>query len=189
MWEAIDQYLFVQVNSGLAHPLGDWFFQLMRNKYTWVPMYAALLFFILRRDMRSGLFFFLFCALGILLSDQVASSVFKPFFHRLRPCQLEDPSFPVRLVLAHCGSGYSFVSAHAANHFMLSGLLFFYFRSRQIRYSGLWFGWAAAIAFSQIYVGVHYPGDVLAGAIWGLAVAVLMIFGYRFCIAHFKISP
>lgn len=188
MWEAIDQYLFVQINSGLAHPLGDFLFPLLRHKLTWIPLYAVVVYFILRRNIRSGLFFILFCGVGVLLSDQVASAVCKPFFHRLRPCQLDNPAFSVRLVLAHCGSGFSFISAHAANHFMLAGMLFFHFNRREIRYAGIWFLWAAAIAFSQVYVGVHYPADVLAGAIWGVAVAMLMIAGYRYGTAYFKIS-
>lgn len=186
-WEIIDHNFFVLVNSGLAHPTGDFLFPLLRNKFIWLPLYITLIFFILKKDIRSGLFFILCCAAGILLSDQLASSVIKPLFQRLRPCQLDNPEFPVRLVLEHCGSGYSFVSAHAANHFMLAGLLFYYFKINQISFSALWFVWAGCIGLSQVYVGVHYPGDILAGAILGIFVSLFMILIYRYCTRHFKI--
>jgi undecaprenyl-diphosphatase len=102
----------------------------------------------------------------VALTDMIGTNLFKHQFMRLRPCG--DISFVshVRLLVNHCG-GYSFVSNHAANHFGMAA--FFYFTMRPVigRWAMIAFAWAALIAFAQVYVGLHYPADVLAGALLG----------------------
>jgi undecaprenyl-diphosphatase len=127
-------------------------------------------------------------ALVILLTDTISAQVIKPLVGRLRPCN--DPGFKdsVRL-LVHCGSGFSFLSSHATNHFGLAILFIQYFRKW---FSSKWLTivfllWAVSIAFSQVYVGVHYPFDVICGALLGMGLAYLVWHVYlRISTQYFK---
>ena len=106
--------------------------------------------------------------------------VFKHGFERLRPCN--DPEFTdhVRLVIKHCGGGYSFLSNHAANHFGMAVFFFITLRHVFRKWAWLVFVWAGLIAFAQVYVGVHYPLDVLCGALLGMVFGIAQV--------HFSIS-
>jgi membrane-associated phospholipid phosphatase len=101
------------------------------------------------------------------MSDQLSSSVLKPLVHRLRPCNNEAVKNHLRMVIA-AGGGFSFVSSHAANHFALA---FFYpqlFPKQKRWLMIVMMLWAAVISLSQVYIGYHYPSDVLCGAFLGL---------------------
>ena len=110
----------------------------------------------------------LFALINVGLTDQISSSVFKPFFHRLRPCN--DPALvgKTRLLLDQCAGGFSFTSSHAANHFGIAMFIFITWGVTQKKYTSFFFVWAGVIAFAQIYVGVHYPLDIIGGTIIGL---------------------
>jgi undecaprenyl-diphosphatase len=123
---------------------------------------------------------FLFALLNVGLSDQVSSSIFKPLFHRLRPCN--DPALlgKTRLLLDHCSGGFSFTSSHAANHFGLAMFIFITWGTAQQKITKYFFVWAGVIAYAQMYVGVHYPLDILGGTIIGL------LAGYGMAILYLK---
>lgn len=107
------------------------------------------------------------------ISDYSSSSIIKPIFKRDRPCR--DPKLEGHVrSLVNCGAAYSFPSSHAANHFALAGFLSitFFRRFRSIKI--ILYFWAFLIAFSQVYVGVHFPLDVTAGALWGLLISVII---------------
>ncbi len=106
----------------------------------------------------------------ILLSDQISSTVVKPFFERIRPCNDPVMQSGLRLLLDGCGAGYSFTSSHATNHFALAVYLTFTLRTWIGRYAWILFLWAATIAYAQVYAGVHYPLDVIGGALLGSAI-------------------
>jgi undecaprenyl-diphosphatase len=106
----------------------------------------------------------------ILLSDQISSSVVKPLFARLRPCNDPDLSTQVRLLLDGCGAGYSFTSSHATNHFALAIFLTVTLRQWIGKYTWVLYLWAASIGYAQVYAGVHYPFDILAGALLGTGI-------------------
>jgi len=98
------------------------------------------------------------------ISDVISSRVVKPQFERLRPCRQENMEVVLR---ARCGSGFSFTSSHASNHFAVA-VFFMLTIGRMYRWSRiLWLIWAGMIALGQVYVGVHFPLDVLAGAFLG----------------------
>lgn len=163
----LDQWLFVKLNSGLANPFFDSLMPFVRNGSHWAPLYIFLAVFVLLNFRIKGLWWTVFFIATVALTDMVGTYLFKHPFQRLRPCG--DPDFytHVRLLLKHCG-GYSFISNHAANHFGMA--TFFFITSRRIIGKWAWiaFAWAALIAFAQVYVGLHYPMDVLAGALIGL---------------------
>ena len=110
------------------------------------------------------------CAVAI--ADLTSSRIFKEAFERLRPCQ--DPVFfqNVRLLLKQCSSSYSFTSSHAANHFAIDSFMSITLFPTFGRWIWLIYLWAFFVAYAQIYVGVHYPLDVIGGAMIGLMAGV-----------------
>ncbi len=180
-----DEVLFRWINIGLANPVFDFILPYFRNKYFWIPFYVILIFVAFIKDRKVWILLIL-AALVILLTDTLSAQVVKPLFGRLRPCN--EPGFKdsVRL-LVDCGSGFSFISSHASNHFGLAILFIQYFR-KWFPFKWLTFGfviWAFTIAFSQIYVGVHYPFDVICGALLGMGLAYLVWLSYSIIIAAF----
>lgn len=166
----MDAAWFRQVNQGLSHPALDVVLPYFRNKYFWAWLYAALIYLAIRKDRKWWLMIVL-AVLVIFMCDGFSAGIIKPYVMRIRPCN--DPNMQEGLnLLVPCGSGYSFVSAHAANHFGLAMWFGGYF-SRwypKVRVYGLFVFWAFLIAFSQVYVGVHYPFDVIFGALIGILV-------------------
>ena len=167
----LDYQLFHFINTTCSHSFLDAVCPVLRNKFTWIPLYLFLTYFVWEKYGVKTLWIVAFALLTILATDQISSSVIKPFFHRLRPCN--NTAIQARLVLAHCSSGFSFVSSHAANHF---GIAIFtsYFMGHKMYVALPLLFWAFIISLSQIYVGVHYPTDVLAGAILGLVVGTTL---------------
>ena len=166
---AFDRAVFEFINGTLANPVFDAVLPWWRERLLWAPLYLFVLafsWFNLRR--RAFWAVLLGAALSIALADYTSSSIVKKNIRRLRPCN--DPALEavVRERIT-CGSGYSFTSSHAANHFAAAVFLIGVYgrRARWIRPALL--GWAASIALAQVYVGVHYPSDVLGGALLGAA--------------------
>ena len=175
---AYDHSLFNFINQSLANPVMDAVCPVLRNKYTWMPVYVGGSLFVIYKYRLQGLWMVLFAGLAILISDQ-SSNLIKTFIHRLRPCHVERG---VRLLIDQCSDTFSFTSNHAANHFALSIFVAFLFRHWWL--TMLMMFWAASVAFSQVYVGVHYPSDVGAGAILGI-LAGLAVYGiYRYFIGQ-----
>ncbi|RYD82879.1 MAG: phosphatase PAP2 family protein [Sphingobacteriales bacterium] len=161
-----DQVLFHAINSGLANPFFDWLMPLFRNQFIWLPVYIFFAGFFVYNFPPKGFYILLFGLLTFLLSDQLSSHIIKPLVERLRPCN--DPFFSqfVRSLIP-CGSGFSFPSSHATNHFAFSVFLISIipFRMRWVLPFALF--WAFGVAFAQVYVGIHYPIDVIFGAFLG----------------------
>ena len=137
------------------------------GKWIWIPLYASLLYVIgrnLRWQVAVG------CAVAIALTivfaDQVGASLIRPEVARLRPSNLENPlSEMVHIVNGYRGGSYGFPSCHAANTFGLAFFVVYLFRSRLL--STFILVWALVTCYSRAYLGVHYPGDLLAGALLG----------------------
>jgi undecaprenyl-diphosphatase len=162
----LDHTIFQLINQQLANSVFDFLCPIIRNKTTWIPLYLILAYKFYKAYPKQVVWILIGALLSILLTDQISSSLIKPLIHRLRPCN--NPAVSARLILDHCGGGFSFVSSHAANHFGLA--VFFLFFMRNIKAKFFYLFWAAAISFSQVYVGVHYPADVLGGAMLGIVV-------------------
>jgi len=99
--------------------------------------------------------------------------LFKHNFHRPRPCLEPDLLFQARLLIDQCSGGSSFISNHAANHFGMATFFFITFRSVLRKWAWIGFLWAGLIAYAQVYVGIHYPLDVVAGAVFGMTIGLL----------------
>lgn len=167
---AFDEFLFGLINGLWQHPILDYLLPIWRTKTTWIPLYILLLIVIYKRHGKRTIFFLIIIGITILVADQISSELLKKTVERLRPCR--EPSLSNVRTLVHCGGGYSFTSSHATNHFALVMQLFLLFRLEWSKayYWGL-FLWASLIAYAQVYVGVHYPLDVLVGAILGVVIA------------------
>lgn len=171
----IDTQVFLALN-GLHAPYFDAFMKLFTGKWIWVPMYAAVLFAVVRNyRWRQTLAVLVCVALAITIADQVCATLIRPEVCRLRPSNPENPlSEMVHIVGGYRGGSYGFPSCHAANSFALASFLTLLFANRKL--SLFIFAWAVLNSYSRVYLGVHYPGDLLVGAIIGTAAGLAMAF-------------
>lgn len=161
---------FHAINQGWSSPVLDFFLIAARNKYVWVPLYVlALSWMIFNLSVRQWLLTFVFIGLAIFASDTISSELIKKQVKRLRPCA-ELTLEPSAIQRVHCGGGYSFTSSHATNHFCLAAFMVMVFGSYMKRWKYLWWLWAAIVAVAQVYVGVHYPLDVIGGGLVGVLI-------------------
>jgi undecaprenyl-diphosphatase len=164
--QQIDKDWFIAINTGLQHPVLDFVCPFMRQQNNWYVLYLLLLYVSYRIWGKKVGWVVLGAALLVLVSDQISANLIKNTVQRLRPCNNPELTGLVR-TLVGCGKGYSFISAHATNHFaiavLFSRILHPYFKWTYV----IALPWAALIAFSQVYVGVHYPFDVICGAALG----------------------
>ena len=160
----------------------------LRIAYFWTPLYLFLLAFITSNFKSRGWWWAVIFLCTVSLCDMTSSKLVKEAFDRLRPCQ--DPDFfsYVRLLVNNCGAGKSFTSSHAANHFGMATFIFVTLRQSVGKWVWIAYLWAAAIGYAQVYVGVHYPFDILGGAAIGLAFGWLLgtFFNKRFGFANFE---
>lgn len=174
----LDQQVFEWINHDLHNYWMDLIMPYWRDKLTWAPLYLLAVVYLLWAFRLKGLVFILAVALTIGVSDQTSSELIKKNVKRVRPCN--DLAFNDEvLLLVPCGGGYSFTSSHATNHFALAMFIALTFGARFRRIRLPLFLWAASIAFGQVYVGVHYPLDILAGAVVGMLIGYLMYQLYK----------
>ncbi len=171
--EAIDSRLFLWLNGQHAGWL-DTVMVSITEMWPWIPIYILLAYLVIKQYGRKSLWIFLAVGLVILCSDQLSAHVCKPLFHRLRPCFNPELEGLVHLPKGLPGGRYGFVSSHAANTFAVATFLTAALR-KSYRSIGWWlFAWALISSYSRIYIGVHYPGDVLAGAVLGILVGLII---------------
>ena len=185
--EKLDQWLFIKINSDLSNPFFDSLMPFMRYPLNWAPLYLFLGAFVLLNYKGKGAWWILFFIVTIALTDMTGNYVFKHGFERIRPCGDPDFFMHVRLLTDHCSTGYSFVSNHAANHFGIAAFFFITFRHILKKWAWIGFAWAFIIAYAQIYVGLHFPLDVICGAIIGIILGLSMgsVFNKRFGFVNF----
>ncbi|WP_118193097.1 phosphatase PAP2 family protein [Albibacterium indicum] len=175
----IDKQLFLSVNQGLANQFFDFLMPILRNPYTWAPLYLFFIIFAIRNYKKKGIIMILLLLATFGLGDFTSASIIKPEVMRVRPCN--DVPFKEQVTTrVRCGSGYSMPSSHATNHFAIGVFILMLFRRKWKPIVWLSLLWAASISFAQIYVGVHYPGDILIGAILGTAIGLFTSWLYFF---------
>lgn len=176
----LDQQAFSWINQSLSNPFFDALMPLIRNKLTWIPLYVLLLFYLIKNHRQEKYLFCVVLIVAIICSDSLLCNLLKNWVQRTRPCNAPSLAAHMHLLLKHCSGGFSFPSAHAANHATLAVFTGLFFRSKP--YGKLLFGillcWAMLIAFAQVYVGVHYPVDVLAGYFLGTINGMLFFYLY-----------
>lgn len=166
----LDEQLFVFLN-GLHVPFLDGFMSLITARNTWIPFYLLLIFYIGRTfPIKQAIIFVLYLIAAVGLADFITSGLMKPFFERPRPCHNEALAGFVHIIDGHCGGKYGFASSHAANSFALFGGISCIFRDRK-GFVKVLLLWAILVSYSRIYVGVHYPGDIMVGALIGFFIS------------------
>lgn len=166
------------INTQWVNGFFDWLMPFLRNQWTWAPLYLFLLIFMPLNYGRKGWMWCVFFLLTFAIGDYISASVIKPYYLRLRPCNNPYIQDVVHL-LVPCGSGLSFPSSHATNHF---GMGIFALVTMGRHYRWVWPAallWACSISYAQVYVGVHFPGDVLAGAVLGVVAGLLTGYAYN----------
>jgi undecaprenyl-diphosphatase len=174
----LDRNLLIFLNS-LGSEKFDDLWLIITNKFTHIPLYLLLLF-LLFRSLKSchkkyklykvySIYILSIVSL-IFISDQL-SNLFKYSIQRLRPCHDDQVQNLIRIVKDDCGGLYSFYSAHASNSFVIA-TIFILFMNRKKEYY-LLFVWAAFVAYSRVYLGVHYPSDIIIGSFIGITFSYL----------------
>lgn len=164
MLEQLDQQLFLFLNS-LNSPFWDKVMYAISGKIIWIPLYLAILIWIGYKYKKKFPVIVVFIILAATLADQGSVQLFKNVFHRLRPCHEPALQGLVHLVNNQCGGLYGFVSSHAANSFNVAMLSLMFIKKRWYTVSIIL--WAVIVGYSRIYLGVHYPGDVICGSLLG----------------------
>lgn len=142
---------------------------------TWIPLYMFLIFIIFKNNrLKTSIWYVVFILISVGLADFVASGLMKPFFMRLRPCYEPLVSSQMHIV-KDCGGQFGFVSSHASTSFALAFSFSALIKKYRLLNVFLWF-WAFLVAYSRVYVGVHYPFDIFFGAIIGCFLSYLVIF-------------
>ncbi|MFN8237642.1 MAG: phosphatase PAP2 family protein [Chitinophagales bacterium] len=160
---------FQFINQTIANSVFDFLVPPLRNAYTWIPLYLILAAYVIHSRKKEAWYYVLYVLAAFALADSITHTILKPLFDRSRPCYNE--LLTVRLLVDHCGGRLSFPSTHASNHMAmaLSIVLSGIFSNKWIQLC--WILWAAIIGFAQVYVGLHYPADIIAGFVAGSVLA------------------
>lgn len=180
--QQFDVELFLSIHKGLSNSFFDVVLPLVRNRFFWTPLYIFIIFYCIKNYKKQGYYMIGGLLATFAMGDMISSKLIKPFVARIRPCN--DLSLADEIIRrVPCGSGYSFPSAHATNHFAIAIFLIclFYGKWKPILPLGLF--WAFLVSFAQIYVGVHYPIDTIFGALLGTSIGFFTYYIYT------KIKP
>lgn len=183
----LDTNVFLWLNSS-HNPFWDVVMKMASGKIIWVGMYLALIYAIWRAyGWRTTLVMVLASGAAVALADQISASLLRPIFERMRPANPDNPISPlVHIVDGYRAGRYGFPSSHAANTFAVATLMSLLFR--QPRFTVAIFLWALLNCYSRIYLGVHYPGDLLFGMTIGLVIGWIIYVVARWILRGWRMS-
>ena len=166
--ENIDREITIIINN-LSHDYLDYIMIFLSNKYVWIPLYIYLIFLLWKYDKKNFTINIVLCSGSVIVADFITSSIMKPYFERLRPCQ-NNSMLDLINIVSGCGKKFSFASSHASTTFSLA-TIFFYITRGDIK---LLFLWSLLIGYSRIYLGVHYFLDVIIGFLVGFLTSMVI---------------
>lgn len=169
----LDERFFLFLNG--LHT--DWMDKVMiavTQMWVWLPLYLLMVYWTVKQYGKRCWWIFIALGIVVLCSDQLSAHVCKPLFQRLRPCYNVDLQDLIYLPKGMAGGKYGFVSSHAANTFAIAA-----FMTAALRKNRAWAGivlylWAFISSYSRIYLGFHYPGDILCGAVLGILIGLIL---------------
>lgn len=168
----LDKELFIYLNS-LGSERFDGFWLFITKQVNWIPVFAIFLYLVFKHlGWRHALLIIVVMALLITLTDQTTNYLFKYRFQRLRPGS--DPALHGLIRAVQTRTSFSFISGHASNS-MAAAFFLYTVLKPYLKYMGLIFLWPLIFAYSRIYLGLHYPGDIICGYIWGILMSLLML--------------
>lgn len=173
--QSLDTQLFIYLNSLGSEPFdGLWLF--ITKQINWAPLFLLLLYIIYKKiGGKQTLYLILFIGVMLVFTDQI-TNLFKNGFQRLRPCNNPEINSFIRIVQSR--SSFSFFSGHAANTMAVATFLYLILKDK-IKYFGFLFLWPLIFAYSRIYLGLHYPGDIISGYIFGASFGFLTFKVYQ----------
>jgi undecaprenyl-diphosphatase len=163
----LDIYLFHLINYELANPVFNSFMPFVTDAENWLLVYVFLFLWLIIKGGKHGQIAAITLIVGVILTDQINSHLLKEIFQRIRPCH----TFENINLLVNCPSGWSFPSSHATNNFVAAGILTYFYPHYKIFYYSI----AVIIAFSRVFIGVHYFSDILGGALVGFVISFLLL--------------
>lgn len=166
-FQNFDNYLFLKINTVWTSPFLDAIIPWWRDKNTWIPLYLFLLLFIFWNFGKKAIPWVIFLLATVAVTDQISSHFLKEYFDRVRPCNDVVMRLKERFLVGYRPQSGSFPSSHASNHFAVGLFCFITLKKYFGKWVWLFIFWAATISYGQIYVGVHYPTDIIGGAILG----------------------
>lgn len=177
-FDQLDKKIFTFLNQFHHHAL-DYVMFGISHKYFWIPVYLILLITLYKLYKWQILKILLVVIAVLTISDQISSSLIKPTVARYRPCHNLELKNDVHTYHGKCGGIYGFVSSHASNSAALAVVVIFFLR-RRVKYIYLYaIIYVALICYSRIYLGVHYPGDILGGIFVGVLVSSFILLLYQ----------
>lgn len=172
---SIDDKIILFVNGDYPSWVDDLMI-VLSDRYVWIPLYAVLAVWVVRKlGWKQGLAMLAVCGMAIGLSDWISATAIRPYVGRLRPLHPDNPLSEMLRVVKNTPQSYSFPSCHASNTIALATFMSLIFRDRKVT-CGL-FSWAFLVCLSRVYLAVHYPSDILAGALIGATIATVLYFG------------
>lgn len=174
--DEFDKTLLLLIN-GAHHPVFDNIMLLVSDKVTWVPLYLFFMYILARQYGRKVWVVIVTVVVAVIFADLLSVYAFKNLFERLRPCHVEGLKELLHLVHNKCGGKYGFVSSHATNTTVLALSVMMFYRQKWLKI--LLIVYVSLNCYSRIYLGVHYPFDVLGGILLGMAVALMIKYSVK----------